>query len=206
MPGWALLWFDIHKFFIYPSGWLHWHWVNHMMVPLPVKPPWSIWIHKSMFRTCSTPWTTWISIQERCWMLFLGIQCQNGQMTLKVMVNDPHFQYQLRESQDAYSMKIWWFLLKSITSYCMDKPNFLEFWVKMPQMTLKIKVNNPHFQYQLRLSHDACLVQIWWFQLKSVRSYRADKVKFTDGQMDAQTERWTDACNDKTSLTWKAKG
>ena len=28
----------------------------------------------------------------------------------------------------------------------------------------------PHFQYQLRVSHDVYLVQIWWFQLKSVRS------------------------------------
>ena len=51
-------------------------------------------------------------------------------------------------------------------------------------MTLKVVVNDLHFQYQLRVSHDACLVQIWWFQLKSVMSYRADNVKFTEGQMD----------------------
>ena len=29
-------------------------------------------------------------------------------------------------------------------SHCADKPNFLEFWVKM---TLKVKVNDLHFQY-----------------------------------------------------------
>ena len=71
--------------------------------------------------------------------------------------------------------------LKSMTSYRADKPNFLEFWVKMAKMTLKVKANHLHFQYQPRVSQDACLVQIWWFQLKSVTSYRADKVKFTDG-------------------------
>ena len=69
-------------------------------------------------------------------------------------------------------------------------------------MTLKVKVNDLHFQYQLRVSQDACLVQIWWFQLKPVTSYRADKVKFTDGQTDGQT----DAGNDNTPSAWKAKG
>ena len=139
----VVIWYS--QFFIYPSGWLHWHWGNHMIAPMPVKPPWRIWINKRTFRTCNTPWTVEISIQKWCWMLFLGIQCQNGQMTLKVMVNDPHFQYQLRVSQDAFSVKIWWFLLKSIIIYCMDKPNFLEFWVKMTKMTLNVTVNNPHF-------------------------------------------------------------
>ena len=43
-----------------------------------------------------------------------------------------------------------------------------------------------NFQYQLRVSQDVSLVQIWWFQLKSVTSYRADKVKFTDRQTDGQ--------------------
>ena len=73
--------------------------------------------------------------------------------------------------------------------YRTDKPNFLEFWVKMAKMTLKFKVNDPYFQYQPRVSHDACLVQIWWFQLKSVTSYRADKVNFTDRWTDGQTDR-----------------
>ena len=74
-------------------------------------------------------------------------------------------------------------------SYCADKPNFLEFWVKIVKMTLKVKVNDLHFQYQLRVSNDARLVQIWWCQLKSVTSYRVDKVKFTDGRTDGETDR-----------------
>ena len=50
---------------------------------------------------------------------------------------------------------------------------------------LKVKVNDLYFQYQLRVSNDACLAPIWWSQLKSVTSYRADKVKFTEGRTDA---------------------
>ena len=59
----------------------------------------------------------------------------------------------------------------------------------MAKMTLKVKVNDPYFQYQPRVSHDAYLVQIWWFQLKSVTSYRADKVTFTDRQTDRRRQR-----------------
>ena len=65
-------------------------------------------------------------------------------------------------------------------------------------MNLKVTVNDLHFQYQPRVSQDACLEQIWWFQLKSVTSYRADVVKFTDGQ--------TDGGNDNTPSAWKTKG
>ena len=103
-------------------------------------------------------------------------------------------------------------------SYQVDKPNFQEFWVKMAKMTLKVKVNDPYFQYQTRVFQDACLVQIWWFQLKSVMSYHADKVKFTDGQTDGRrycifhiSIRWTDGRKDRCSQ-WqypfglKAKG
>ena len=60
----------------------------------------------------------------------------------------------------------------------------------------------PNFQYQLRVSQDAYLVQICWFKLKSVTSYCVDKVRFVDGQTDGQT----DAGNDNTPSTWKAKG
>ena len=56
---------------------------------------------------------------------------RNGQMTLKVKVNAFHFHYQLRESQDAYLVQIWWFWLKSVKSYCLDKLKFLEFWIKI---------------------------------------------------------------------------
>ena len=76
-----------------------------------------------------------------------------------------------------------------MTSYHADKPNFLEFWVKMAKMTLKVKANDPYFQYQPRVSHDAYLVQIWLFHLKSVTSYRADKVNFMDGRMDRRRQR-----------------
>ena len=74
-------------------------------------------------------------------------------MTLKVRVNDLHFQYKLRVSQDACLVQIWWLLPKSTTSYRVDKTNFLEFWVKMAKMTLKVKVIDPYFQYQPRVSH-----------------------------------------------------
>ena len=52
-----------------------------------------------------------------------------------------------------------------MTSYRGDKSIFLEFWVKMAKMNLEVKVNDHHFQYQLWLSHDACLVQIFGDEL-----------------------------------------
>ena len=89
--------------------------------------------------------------------------CQNCLMALKVKVNTSYFQYQLREFKNAYFVHILWFYHKPIKSYCVDKLKFLEFWVKMDIMTLKVNVNDLHFQYQPRVSQDACLVQIWWF-------------------------------------------
>ena len=79
---------------------------------------------------------------------------------------------------------------ESVMSYHEDKPNYL-FWVKMAKMTLKVKVIDPHFQYQLRVSKNACLVQILWLQPKFVMSYRAGKVY---GQM----VRRRDTGNDNT--------
>ena len=61
-------------------------------------------------------------------------------------------------------------------------------------MTLKVKANDPHIQYQPKISQYACLMQIWWFQLKPVTSYRADNVKFTD----RRTDRQIGVCNDNT--------
>ena len=124
---------------------------------------------------------------------FLEFWVKMAKMTLKVKVNDFHFQYQPWVSHDACLVLIWWFQLKFGMSYRADKPNFLEFWIKMAKMTLKVMVNDLHFQYQPRVSHDACLVQIWWFQLKFVTSYRADKVKFTYRQTDAPTDGQTQA-------------
>ena len=137
---------------------------------------------------------------------FLEVWVKMVKMTLKVKVNDLHFQYQMRASQNACLVQIWWFYPKSMTSYRVDKPTFLVFWVKMAKMTLRVKVNDPYFQYQPRVPHDACLVQIWWFQLKSVTSYRADKVKFTDGRTVGQTDRRTDAGNDNTPFGLKGHG
>ena len=47
-------------------------------------------------------------------------------------------------------------------------------------MTLKVQVNDLHFQYQLRVSHHACLVQIWWLYLKSISSHCVDKSIFLE--------------------------
>ena len=69
----------------------------------------------------------------------------------------------------------------------------------MAKMTLKVKVNDLHFQYELRVSQDACLVQIWWFQLNLWRV-----IVWT--RQSLQTDGWTDAGNEDTPLPWKAKG
>ena len=114
---------------------------------------------KSTFGTCNTPWSTYISTQERR-MPFAGILNRDGPLTLKFKVEDPHFQFQLKKKP---KMHIWWFYLKSITSYRTDKPNFLEFLVKIAKMTFKVKVKVPHFLYQLRVFQEASLMQIWWF-------------------------------------------
>ena len=118
----------------------------------------------------------------------------------------PIFNFQLKVSENACLVQIWWSWPKCVMSYRTDNPNFLEFWVKMAKMTFKVKVNDHHFQYQPQVSQNACLVQLWWFQPKSVTSYRADKVKFTDGLTDGQTDGRTDVGNDNAPLAWKAKG
>ena len=94
---------------------------------------------------------------------FLEFGGKLAKMTLKVKVNYLHFQYQLRVSQDARLVQIWWFYPKSKMTYRADKSNFLEFWVKIAKITFKVKVNNLHFQCQLRVSQGAHLVQIWWY-------------------------------------------
>ena len=53
---------------------------------------------------------------------------------------------------------------------------------KIAKMTLKVTVNDLRFQYQPQVSQDACLLKIWWFQLKFVTSYRY-------GWKDGQTDR-----------------
>ena len=66
-------------------------------------------LNKSTVGTCNTPGPAQISIQERHWTPYLGILCRNGRLTLKIKVDDPHFQYHLRESQDAQMVQISWF-------------------------------------------------------------------------------------------------
>ena len=69
-----------------------------------------------------------------------------AKMTLKVKIKDYYFLYQRRVSHYACLVQIWWFQPKSVLGYCIDKPNFPEFYVKMAEMTLKVKVNDPYFQ------------------------------------------------------------
>ena len=77
-------------------------------------------------------------------------------------------------------------------------------------MTSEIKVDDPPFQCQLSVSHDECVVQIWWLQQKYVMSYHADSVQFTDGQtfgkMGGWTDRQTDAQTQATTIPlWPEK-
>ena len=65
-------------------------------------------------------------------------------------------------------------------------------------MTLKVKINGP----SLNTSWEESIMHVWWFQLKFVMSFHADKIKFTDGE----TDRWIDEGNIKTPPAWKAKG
>ena len=90
-------------------------------------------------------------------------------------------------------------------TYHADKPNFLEFSVKMDKMTLKVMVNDLHFQYQARVSQDACLEQICWFEFKPVKSYHVAKIKFADKKTAGRIDNRTDAGKDNTPLAWKAK-
>ena len=119
---------------------------------------------------------------------FLVFRVTMAKMILKVKVNDPHFQYQLRLSQDACMVQIWWFQSKSVMSYQADMPNFNEFSAKTDKMALKVIIDVLHLLYQLRVSHGTCLMQIWWFQPKSVMSYHEDKVNFMDRQRDGRRQ------------------
>ena len=47
---------------------------------------------------------------------------------------------------------------KNPWSYDVDELKLLESWVKIAEITLKIKVNEPHFQYQPKVSWGAALI------------------------------------------------
>ena len=101
--------------------------------------------------TWNTPCLAQISIQEQQWRLFLRILSQNGRLTLKINVNDLHFQYQPRVSQDACLVQIW-----AIQAGICDCDELWHGQVKFPrilsQNDLKVKVNDPNFHYQLGMS------------------------------------------------------
>ena len=101
-----------------------------MIAPAPAKQPWKIWVNES-YESINT-WTlkkigkinpNKVKTKARLGRVApLGrprsvykseVECRfvsrNDEMTLKVKVNASHFQYQLRESQDAYLLQIWWF-------------------------------------------------------------------------------------------------
>ena len=62
---------------------------------------------------------------------------------------------------------------------------------KWPKWPWRSRSMTSIFNTSRDYSQDACLGQIWWFQLKPVTSYRADKVKFMDGRTDRQTQATT---------------
>ena len=66
----------------------------------------------------------------------------------------------------------------------------LEFWVKWPHDFEGHGQCLP-FSIRAKISQDACLVHICWFQLKSGTSYRADKAKL-HGRTDRGTDGWVD--------------
>ena len=147
-------------------------------------------INISTFGTCSNHWPALISIQERRWMPFCESKWPND---LEGDGQCLPFQIPAARIPRCIFGANLGNLAQIHQKLSRGQSNFLEFWVKMAKMTLKVKVNDPYFQYQPRVSLNVSLVQIWWFRLKSVTSYRADRVKFTDG-----TDRRTDAGNDNT--------
>ena len=54
----------------------------------------------------------------------------------------------------------------------------------------------PLFSMALKVSQDACLMHIWWFQPKLVMNYLPDKIKF----MDREIESWMDGCRRQQCL------
>ena len=116
-----------------------------------------------------------------CRFLEFCVDMAKWPLILKVKINDPHFQYQPRESLDAYLVQSGSFYF--FTSYYVDKPRFLEFWVKVAKMTLKIKVNDLHFQYQPRVSQDACLVQVLEFKCEYLCRWRCGVISLVGLKM-----------------------
>ena len=69
-----------------------------------------------------------------------------------------------------------------------------ELWrgqAKFPRILSQNGHNDLHFQYRLRVSQDACLVQIWWFQPKILWRVivRTSKSLRTDRRTDRRRQR-----------------
>ena len=168
------------------------------------------WRSRSMTPIFNTSWeipnmpiwckfgdSSWNPLQLIMQTKFSRIPSQNGQNDLEGQGQWPPFSIPAESTSGGMFGANLVILAQICNELSCGQLNFLEFWVKM---TLKLKVNDLHFQYQPRISRDVCLVQIWWFQVKSVTSYHADKVKFTDGQTQATTRPlWPFSA-------WKAKG
>ena len=94
-----------------------------------------------------------------------------AKITLKVKVNDSHFQYQSSVSQDACLVQIYWFQSQICDDLLGGLADFIKLWVKMAKWPWRSRsmtyIFNTSWEYTL-------IVQIWWFQLKSMMSYRAD--------------------------------
>ena len=79
-------------------------------------------------------------------------------MTLKIKANDPHFQYQPRVSQDACLVHIWGLQPEIGDELSCGQAIFPRILSQNGQIDLEGQGQWPHFQYQFRVSQDACLV------------------------------------------------
>ena len=127
-----------------------------------------------------------------------------AKMTLKVKVNDLHFLYQPRVSQDACLEQIWWFLLKSVTSY-RGQAEFPIIVSKNGQNDLEGQCRWSPFSIPAD-SIPGCM-----FRANLVIPAQTyDQLLCRQGKVYGQTDGWTDgqtdAGNDNTPSAWKTKG
>ena len=74
-------------------------------------------------------------------------------------------------SREYHRMHVWSnlvILFQSHDEFPRGQIEFPRIFSQNGQMTLKVKVNDPCLCYQPRVSHDACLMQICWFEPKSI--------------------------------------
>ena len=83
-----------------------------------------------------------------------------AKITLMVKVNDPYFQHQPRVSHNACLVQFLVMPAQICEELSYGQAKFPRILSKMTEMTLKMKVNNPYFQYQSGVSQHACFVQI----------------------------------------------